>query len=274
MAVRFDNELKATIRKVVASYNRKLKYYEKKGIKGLPEKASYKTVASLGSRKSIKNELKALTKLNAKSIDRIVLGGTLTTQFEKDKITKRLASSRKILKGRINKLANLELKYFGKKTGVTLGEQVSMLDLMGSLKQGRLRNDKLISNLRKYEIVSGVSASDYINMTKSERESFDKLLNRIESPYVNPKFKQSYTDMIIDLGYTYGVDKDKLNKIEKSLSKLSDEEFDKLFTEDLAFKRAINYYVINQVNLGIMDNKDEVENLFNNMYENIGFMTK
>ena len=272
MAVRLDSVLRATIKKSVASYNQKLKYYDNKGIKNLPSKVSYKQIINLGSRKLIQNKINSLKKLNIKSVENIVVNDTLVSRYEYDSIRKRIINDRRTLKNRIKNLAKVEYKYYGKKTGLTMGEEASMMDLMGNLKQGKLRNDKLISNLRKYEILSSISPSKYLKMTEAEKERFNKLLNTIESPYINPKFKQSYLEMLATLGYNYDIDPEKMSKIMKKLENLSDEEFDKLFTEDLAFKRAINYYIVNQINLGVIDNKDEVKNLFDNMYENIDQM--
>jgi hypothetical protein len=206
MAVRLDKELRATIDKIVASYNRKITYYSRKGIKGLPEKTSFSKIISLGSRKSIKNELKSLASLNAKNIDRVIAGGELTTVYERDKIAKMLTRDKRILKNKIKNLVNTEYKNFGRGLGYTVGDKLSMSNLMTDLSKGNIRSDKLISALRKYERLSEVNVNTYFKMGKDEKESILNLLNRIENPYINPKLKQNYLEALTDLGYSYGYD--------------------------------------------------------------------
>lgn len=274
MAVRLDKDLRATIDKVVASYNRKIRYYEKQGIEGLPPKTSFQEIIDLGSRKSIMRELNALTKLNRKSIDRVVLNGNLTTTYEKEYIEGEIKRAKRLLKSRIKKLSSMELKQYGKGAGFTMGDRFAMTNLTGAMKNGRIRSDKLIANLRKYERVSDTSSSDYIDMSPNEKRSFKNLLNRIFNPYINKKLKDSYLEAFSDLGYAYGYDSKKMAEIEKKLKKLSNEEFEKLFTEDVAVKKIFDYYSIMKINLGAntLENQEAVFDLYDNLYDNLDEM--
>lgn len=278
MAIRLTNDYKATIKKIVASYNQKLRRYESKGYKGLPAKTSYKQIISLGSRKSINRELKILKSLNQKSIERYIYKGNLTSNYESTYFKKKIQTSKRLLRNRIKKISELEFKTAGKKAGFTYGDRFNLLygNLDNSLKKGRLRNDKLISAMRKYERVATTSYKDFLNMSEKEKTSFLNLLNRVENPYVNPKLRDSYLDSLTDLGYAYGYDKEKLAILEEKIKSLSPEEFEKVFTEDLAVQRVFAYYDILKMNVGsnMLENKDDVFNLYDTLYNNIDEIIK
>lgn len=277
MAVRLDKDLKATIDKVVASYNQKINRYKKVGLK-VPEKTSFTKIVSLGSRKSINRELKLLQGLNKKSLDKYVYKGVLTNSYEANYFKKKIATSKRLLRNRIKKISEIELKTAGKKAGFTYGDRFNVLysNLDYSLKNGKIRNDKLISNMRKYERIATTNYKDYLSMNDKEKESFMSLLNRIENPYVNPKLRDSYIDSLTDLGYAYGYDREKLAILESKIKSLSPEEFEKVFTEDLAMQRVFSYYDILKMNAGtnIMDNKDDVFNLYDTLFDNIDDIIK
>lgn len=277
MAVRLDKELRATIDKIVASYNRKITRYKKQGY-SVPEKTSYKAIASLGSRKSINRELKLMSNLSKKTLDKYVYKGILTNKYEETYFKKKIQTSKRLLRNRIKKISEIEFKTAGKKAGFTYGDRFNLLysDLDKSLKNGRLRNDKLISNMRKYERIATTNYKDYLSMSDKERESFLGLLNRVENPYINPKLRDSYMDALTDLGYAYGYDKEKLAILESKIKSLSPEEFEKVFTEDLSVQRVFSYYDILKMNAGVnmVDNKDDVFNLYDTLFANIDEIIK
>lgn len=273
MAVRITNDLKATIRKMVASYNRKISYYNKKGIENLPSKASVKQITSLGSRKAINRELKLLSGFNRKSVDTIVVNNTKSTTFERNYFNEKVRASKSALKTRIKTLGKMELKTAGKGAGFTYNDRFNLLygNINEGLNKGRIRNDKLISNMRKYEKISTTSFKDYLNMNKSEKENFMNLLARAENPYINPKVKESFLESLTDLGYAYGIDNKKLSLIESKLKGLSNEEFDKIFTQDLAMQKIFDYYYIMKMQLGrnAFENQNDVNDLFDTLFDNI-----
>lgn len=272
MAVRLDKNLRATIDKVVASYNRKITKYKKLGYK-VPEKTTYFDVIKLGNRKSINRELKLLSAFNKKSLDPYVYKGVLTNKYEADYFKKRITSTKRILKNRIKKISEIEFKAAGKKAGFTYADRFDLLysDLASSMNIGRVKNDKLLSTMRKYEIISGTNYSDFLKMSNADKEAFLNLLNRSENPYVNPKLRDNYVDSLLDLGYAYGYDKDKLKIITEKIKSLKAEEFEKVFTEDLAVQRVLSYYNVLKMSLGknILDNKNDVFDLYDTLFENI-----
>lgn len=277
MAVRLDKNLRATIDKVVASYNSKITRYKKQGYI-TPEKTSFKQIASLGSRASIKRELKLLQNLSKKTLDKYVYNGILTNKYEESYFKKKIQTSKRLLRNRIKKISEIEFKTAGKKAGFTYGDRFNLLygDLDSALKNGQLRNDKLISNMRKFERIATTSYGDYLQMSEESKNAFMSLLNRVENPYVNPRLRDSYIESLTDLGYAYGYDKDKLAILEKKIKSLSPEEFEKVFSEDLAMQRVFSYYDILKMNTGtnIMDNKDDVFNLYDTLYANIDEIIK
>lgn len=272
MAVRLDKELRATIDKVVASYNRKINKYKRMGLR-TPNKASYINIAKLPTRKSIKSELKRLQSLNLKSVDTIVYKGELTTVYEKENFEKRLGSAKRKLKTRIKNLVNTEFKMYGNKTGYSMGDRALFLNLENRLKNGQIKNDKLISNLRKLERLNQTPFDVYNKMNEKEKESFISLFNRIENPYINKKLKDNYLESLTDLGYHYGYDREKLTEIEEKLKTLTNEDFEKMFTEDLGIRKVLSYYDILKINLGsesnYEENKEAIFNLYDNIYDNI-----
>jgi Golgi nucleoside diphosphatase len=161
---------------------------------------------------------------------------------------------------------------YGKSTGFTMGDRFNINELTGALKNGKIRNDKLISNIRKYERLSTTDFSSLFSPDKKDlKESFEELLNRIENPVINKKLKESYLESLTDLGYAYGYDKEKLAEIEKKLKSLSNEEFEKLFTEDIGMQRVFSYYDILKMNMGsnFLDNQEDVFSLYDNIYDNL-----
>ena len=274
MAVRLDKDLRATIDKVVASYNRKISYYKRQGFNVLPEKTSYQEIVSLGSRKAIQKELKLMGNLNRKNLDTMVYKGRLSTLYEKEAFESKVNHAKKLLRGRIKKLANIELKEYGKGAGFTMGDRFNILNVSEGVRKGRVRSDKLIANVRRYERVSSTSYGDYLEGTSNFKESFKNLLARIEAPFINKKLKDSYIESLTDLGHAYGYDKEKLAEMEKKIKSLSNEEFEKLFTEDVSVKRVFSYYAIMKMSVGanIMENQDEVIDLYDSLYDNLDEM--
>lgn len=273
MAVRLDKNLRATIDKVVASYNSKLYRYKKKGL-SVPERTSYQKIISLGSRKSINRELSRLSSFNIKSNENIIYKGNMISSFEKNNFDTRTALSKKLLKKRIRALGKTEYTIYGNKTGYTMRDRALFLRLNEQLDKGQIRSDKMISNLRKLQRLESTSFDDYLKMDSSERESFMNLLNRIENPYINPKLKESYLESLTDLGYHYGYDPKKLAEIEEKLKQISNEDFEKLFTEDIGIRKILSYYDILKINLGrnndsIEANREAVIDLYDNIYSNI-----
>lgn len=278
MAVRLDKNLRATIDKIVASYNQKLRYYDKKGYTGLPSKASVKRIKSLSSRKAINKELTLLKELNKSSLEKVYYGDLVGTRYEKKYFEDRLKSSKLALRKRIKNIGKMEFKTAGKGAGFTYADRFDLLygNIDEGLNKGRIRSDKLISNMRKYERISTTSYKDYLSMSKEEKESFMNLLERAETPYINPKLKEQFLNSMNDLGYAYGIDKEKLALIEKKVTSLNNDEFDRVFTRDLAVQKIFDYYYLMKMQLGrnSIENQEEVKDLFETLYSNIDEIVK
>lgn len=278
MAVKITNDLRATIRKKVASYNQKISYYSKKGYTNLPLKASTRQIASLGSRKAINRELKLLSNFNKKSMSPVIVNNQKVPSFEKEYFTQKVNASKIALRKRIKEIGKLEFKTAGRNAGFTYNDRFDLLygDIESGLQKGRIRSDKLISNMRKYEKISATSFKDYAEMSNTEKEAFINLLNRAENPYINPKLRDSFLESLNDLGYAYGIDSEKMAEIEKKIKSLSNTEFDKIFTQDLSVQKIFDYYYVMKMQLGknVLDNQDEVEDLFNTLYDNIDEIIK
>lgn len=276
--VKMTSNYKATIKKVVASYNRKLSYYKKKGIEGLPEKASVKKITGLGSIKTINRELRLLSSLNKKSISPIVVKNNLYTSFEKKYFQEKVKASKLALRNRIKEIGKIELKTAGRGAGFTYNDRFDLLygNINEGLNKGRIRSDKLISNMRKYERISTTSFKDYVEMSKDEKKAFMNLLDRAENPYVNQKLKEQFLNSLNDLGYAYGIDNQKLSVIEENLNSLTNEEFEKVFSHDLAVQKIFDYYYLMKLQLGrnSLDNQSDVQDLFDTLYDNIGEIVK
>ena len=273
MSIKISNDLRATIRKAVASYNRKISYYSKKGITNLPAKASTRSIIDLGSRKAINRELKLIGSFGRKNVESVIYNGAYAPSYEKTYFDTRIRASKQALKKIIKSLGQTELKTAGKGAGFTYSDRFNLLygSINKGLSNGKIRSDKLISNMRKYQKISSTSFKDYINMSAQEKEAFMNLLARAENPYVNPKLRDSFLESLNDLGYAYGIDGEKMAEIEKRLKSLSPEEFDKIFSQDLAMQKMFDYYYIMKMQLGAnaFDNQAEVNDLFDTLYDNI-----
>ena len=273
MAVRLDKNLRATIDKVVASYNNKVYRYQRKGL-SVPSRTSYKDIISLGSRKSIKKELARLSSFSMKSNENIVFKGQMVSSFQKTSFDERTNLAKKLLKKRIRALGKTEYTIYGNKTGYTMRDRALFLRLNEQLNKGHIKSDKMISNLRKLQRLESTSFEDYLKMDKNERDSFMNLLNRIENPYINPKLKESYLESLTELGHAYGYDSKKLAEIEEKLKQISNEDFEKLFTEDIGIRKILSYYDILKINLGksntsIEANREAVMDLYDSIYDNV-----
>lgn len=278
MAVRLDKTLRATINKIVASYNQKLRYYNKKGYSSLPNKASVKRIKSLSSRKAINKELASLKEFNKSSVEKVYYGDLVGTAYEKKYFENKIKSSKLALRKRIKNIGKMEFKTAGKGAGFTYADRFDLLygNIDEGLNKGRIRSDKLISNMRKYERISTTSYKDYLSMSKDEKESFMNLLERAENPYINPKLKEQFLNSMNDLGYAYGIDKEKLALIEKKINSLNNDEFDRVFTRDLAVQKIFDYYYLMKMQLGrnSVENQEEVKDLFDTLYSNIDEIVK
>lgn len=277
MGVRLDKNLRATIDKVVASYNRKITRYKKLGY-ATPSKVSYYDIAGMSSRKNILKELKMMQSYNKKTASKALMMGKWTSDYEIKYIKEHIKSSKKVLEKQINSLLKTEYKVFGSKTGYTMADKLKMIDMSDLYDNRELRSDKLISALRKYQIINETNIKDYYSMNDEKKDAFKRLLYRAENPYVNPEIKTNYIEMLEDLGYAYGYDQDKLKELVKKIKGMNVAEFDKLFSEDLGVRKLTNYYAILKINMGAkenyMDNVDEVRDLFDNLYGNIDDLIK
>ncbi|MBO7696524.1 MAG: hypothetical protein J6T10_28185 [Methanobrevibacter sp.] len=276
MAVRLDKNLRATIDKVVASYNRKITRYKKLGY-ATPSKVSYYDIAGMSSRKNILKELKMMSSYNKKTASKALMMGKWTSGYEQSYIKEHMKTSKKALEKQIKTLMNTEYKIMGNKAGFTMGDKAMMSNLMNNLDNGNIKSDKLISALRKYKILNETDIKDYYSMDEEKKEAFKRLLYRAENPYVNPELKTNYIEMLEDLGYAHGYDQKKLKELVKKIKGMNGAEFDKLFSEDLGVRKLTNYYAILKINMGSensLDNVDEVRDLFDNLYGNIDELIK
>lgn len=276
MAVRLDKNLRATIDKVVASYNRKITRYKKLGY-ATPSKVSYFDIAGMSSRKNILKELKMMSSYNKKTASKALMMGKWTSGYEQRYIKEHMKTSKKALEKQIKTLMNTEYKIMGNKAGFTMGDKAMMSNLMNNLDNGNIKSDKLISALRKYKILNETNIKDYYSMDEEKKEAFKRLLYRAENPYVNPELKTNYIEMLEDLGYAHGYDQKKLKELVKKIKGMNGAEFDKLFSEDLGVRKLTNYYAILKINMGgenSLDNVDEVRDLFDNLYGNIDELIK
>ena len=268
MAVRLDKNLRATIDKVVASYNRKITRYKKLGY-ATPSKVSYYDIAGMSSRKNILKELKMMSSYNKKTASKALMMGKWTSGYEQSYIKEHMKTSKKALEKQIKTLMNTEYKIMGNKAGFTMGDKAMMSNLMNNLDNGNIKSDKLISALRKYKILNETDIKDYYSMDEEKKEAFKRLLYRAENPYVNPELKTNYIEMLEDLGYAHGYDQKKLKELVKKIKGMNGAEFDKLFSEDLGVRKLTNYYAILKINMGSENSLDKSRGIILNLKDDI-----
>lgn len=232
MAIRFDKDFNAEIRRVVKNYNRRIQRLETSGNYAfpelLPEKVSVRHLKSTYTERSLlARRLKELEKIRSSSSELVTLkSGLKLPRFEYEQFKQSKAAVRRALTAEKHRLLSVKLRFAGRSLGFSRAE----------LGDTRLQTVEATQRALQQEIDT-LSASEYAKQSKI-------IARQINRKIAQKKFYGDYLDMLFDVGVEIGYDQERINYMRERLAKLNDTEFIRLFNDDEAIKRVVFYYSI------------------------------
>lgn len=268
MAIRYDKRINKEINRIIKNFNQKISRLEKEGRELLPEKVTKQAIKeSVHTRSQLKQRLKELQRFSKRGAEDVITtsGGVNISKYDLENLKRQTSIVKAKITREINRLKVERPKVFGKIQDVSYAE-------MGDI-------DFLNLQARRKAI-----NKDIKKLNREELERFKKILKKTKESQEFPAeiFKGRYLDMLTDLGYYYNYDNDKLNEIKKAIINLDDNKFLKLFKSDKAIRSILDYYPvvtqnftgINQNTINPSDISEDVEDLYDNLYENLESILK
>ena len=261
--IRYDKKLNTEINKIIRNFNSKIKRLEKSDKQVLiPQKITKKEITKdVTNRKELKRKLNELKLFSKRGIENIQRGTNISNyelkliKLQKQRVTRRLNKE-------IDNLSIQFVEISGKRQGITLAQ-------MG---------DEHLSNLkaRRQAILNKSTA----NLDNDSFKALKNLLDKTEKnfDYKDEVFKENYLNMLLNEGYFYGFDQKKLDEIHDKIKGLSTKEFLDLFYKDKAIQKVLDFSLTdiakNEKRANYNPNyfyeaMDEIDNLYENLYENI-----
>ena len=262
MAIRYDKKLNQQINKTIKNFNQKIARLEKEERQLLPSKITKKELKSDYTRRTdLVRKLKELQRFSKRGAEDIITSSTgiRTTRYELTNLIKERSRAKRSLTREIKRLETESPTIFGKKQFATYAQMGSSRYLNVKKKRQALEKD-----IRK--------------MDREEYERYKKLIGKINKSYdyLQGQFKNSYLDMLTDLGYHYGYDTEKLEKLKEKIIKLDDDKFVELFNRENSIKAITEYYpTMKKNNKEDYDSlKSDVTQLYDNIINNIDDILK
>jgi hypothetical protein len=265
MAIRYDKKLNQEINKTIRNFNQKITRLEKSERDLLlPEKITKKELKeNVYTRTELRRKLRELQLYSKRNIEETITtkGGVTLSRYELTKIKRESSRIKASLTREINKMQSTSPKVFGKKQATTFAQ-------MGD--QYYLNLQARRKALEKGDI--GTLSSEQLKQYKSLLEK-----TRRNKTYYSNIFKDNYMQMLTDMGYFYGYDKEKLDKLKETISSLDSDKFLKLFREEKSIQAILEYYpniVMKSGGINPDDIKEDVKNLYDALVDNIDDVLK
>lgn len=262
MAIRYDKKLNQELNRIVKNFNQKIVRLEKQEREMLPTTTTVRQIKKdISNRQDLTRKLKELQMFSKRGAEDIIItsGGYKTTEYEINKLKKERARAKRSLTKEIKTLEKTHPTIFGKPTYSTYAQMGSSRYL--NIKKKR---EALNKNVKK--------------LTKEEFERHKKLIEKINVGYENTDtFKQSYLDMLTDLGYYYDYDPDKIDELKEKIKQLNPNNFTKLFNTEKSIKAITDYYPDikrRKTQESYEDTKKDVHQLYDNLIKNIDDILK
>lgn len=262
MAIRYDKQLNNEINRVIKNFNQKIARLEKTERELLPSKITKKEIKqSFENRTDLRRKLKELQRFSNRGAEDIIVTqeGYRTTRYDLTNLIKERSRAKRSLTQEIKRLETTKPTIFGKETSATYSQMGSSRYLNVKKKRESLNKD-----IRK--------------MNREEYERYKKLISKINIGYKqNAQFKQSYLDMLTDLGYFFDYDLNKIDELKEKINQLDDDNFTKLFNTEKSIKAITDYYpniLKTRSKQNFEDTKKDVHDLYNRLYENIDDILK
>ena len=265
MAVRYDKNFLAEIKKVVSAYNRKINRLSKtEGNYILPEKFGTEAMRTLkataSSRTEVRRRLKDLESFTAKGGEKLIKVGKAT-------IPKYTYANIKRYKRLLSYQTTKKLKKYESTHPVSNAKvQPFTFSQYGSAEYLTLKAKKM--NLLE---------KDLSNLTKSEVDKYlDKLIANTKEKDLTV-WQNNYIAILEDTGLSYGYDTDKLEAIVNRLGRLSPADFDDLSFKNRNIRQITNSYkILPDITSAkdLADISDDVINNLDSIYENLDDILK
>lgn len=265
MAIRYDKKLNQEINKTIRNFNQKITRLEKSERDLLlPEKITKKELKeNVYTRTELRRKLRELQLYSKRNIEETITtkGGVTLSRYELTKIKRESSRIKANLTREINKMQSTSPKVFGKKQATTFAQ-------MG---------DQYYLNLQARR--KALEKGDIGTLSAEQLKQYQTLLDktRRNKTYYSNIFKENYMQMLTDMGYFYGYDKEKLDKLKNTLSSLDSDKFLKLFRDEKSIQAILEYYpniVMKSGGINPEDIKEDVTNLYDALIDNIDDVLK
>lgn len=265
MAIRYDKKLNQEINKTIRNFNQKITRLEKSERDLLlPEKITKKELKeNVYTRTELRRKLKELQLYSKRNIEETITtkGGVTLSRYELTKIKRESSRIKASLTREIKKMQSTSPKVFGKKQATTFAQ-------MG---------DQYFLNLQARR--KALEKGDIGTLSSEQLKQYQTLLDktRRNKTYYSNIFKENYMQMLTDMGYFYGYDKEKLDKLKNTLSSLDSNKFLKLFRDEKSIQSILEYYpniVMKSGGINPEDIREDVTNLYDALIDNIDDVLK
>lgn len=248
MAIRFDDKLNNEIRKVVDSYNKRVRRAESKGLKYLPSKQSIRDIkdefkGQSATRRELRNRLRELQRFNQRLASQTVTleSGEKTSRYNLRQAQIRKNRTKRVIDKKIEEQENIVANM---KTEQYLGSK-SRLSMLRNIKN---------------KLLKSISSRDEIRSINAE-------FNREFSPARLDTFYDNYFDIIDKQVEFIEYDKDKYDYIKKRLKSIDPDTLLKITNNEPHFKMALVLY--KEKGKYNAEDAENIETLYNYLYENI-----
>lgn len=260
--IRYDKKLNQQIADTLKRYNAKIdRLARARSNFMLPQKVTKEDLMEVSyTRRDLQRRLSNLERFTKRGAEKTVMtsSGYAMSKYELDYLKREKARIKRKLSKEIKYYETTKPKLFGKDTARTFAQ-------MG---------DSLYLNLRaRYENVN----IDLENLPIDELFKYRELLYNLgkDKDYLAENFKENYLEMLTDVGYHVGYDKDKLEKLKQALRELDPSKFYDLYINEKSIKDVANYYYVTTDGKRDPKNfKGNVSDLYDSILENIDEILK
>lgn len=232
MAIRYNSQLKAELRKAVKSFNAKIRRLEEKGVSAalLPDKVSSKEIqAGIKNRRDLRKRLQQLNEFTSAGVVEESAGGLMGTDelfiYRKGEANRAIREINKDYE----KLLNLETDY-----PMMIGEQTANL---------RTKMEYLSRDIRTMDVKQ-------INI-------FNKNILTLEQKTLKDEnFYNNFQKMLFYSGYRGGLKPSKVREISELIEKFTPEQLLDIYSTNPALKSMVEGYNRMKNNIGEVDEAD------------------
>ncbi len=260
--IRYDKKLNQQIDSTLRRYNNKIDRLARQHSNYmLPQKVTKQDLMEVSwTRRDLQRRLDNLERFNKRGAEQTILTtrGYAVSKYELESMAREKSRLKRKLSKQLKYYETTRPKLFGKETARTFAQ-------MG---------DSFYLNLQaRYQNID----IDFKNLPIDELFQYRELLYNIgkDKDYLAENFKENYLEMLTDVGYHVGYDKEKLEKIKESLRGLDPSKFYDLYMNEKAIKDVANYYYVTTDGKRDPKNfKSNVSDLYDSLIENMDDILK